>query len=188
MALDEILSEIEERRKARLSDLKQEYDRKNGELVISTQKRIDAMRQEFQSSLAAEVTNLRSRENSLIELNANRIIDDRKKELIHSALQKVMESSDKLRKSKDYPKILKKMADESRKILGKTCRIYVFKEDMELLVGEDVSELKSQKRIRGGLLGVSSDGKMELDLTFDTIFQSERENIESILAEKIKGD
>ena len=42
--------------------------------------------------------------------------------------------------------------------------------------------------IHGGLLGVSSDGKMELDLTFDTIFQSERENIESILAEKIKGD
>jgi vacuolar-type H+-ATPase subunit E/Vma4 len=51
-----------------------------------------------------------------------------------------------------------------------------------------VSELKSQKRIRGGLLGVSSDGKMEIDLTFDTIFQSERENIESLLAEKIKGD
>ena len=42
MALDEILSEIEERRKARLSDLKQEYDRKNGELVISTQKRISS--------------------------------------------------------------------------------------------------------------------------------------------------
>ena len=99
-----------------------------------------------------------------------------------------MESSDKFRKSKDYPKILKKMADESRKILGKSCRIYVFKEDMELLNDENVSELKSQKRIRGGLLGISSDGKMEIDLTFDTIFQSERENIESLLAEIIKGD
>ena len=188
MALDEILSEIEEHRKARLIDLKQEYDRKNGELVIYTQKRIDAMRQEFQSSLTSEITNLRSRENSLIELNAKKIIDDRKKELIQSALQKVMESSDRFRKSKDYPKILKKMAEESRKILGKSCRIYVFKEDMELLDDENVSELKSQKSIRGGLLGVSSDGKMELDLTFDTIFQSEKENIESLLAEKIKGD
>ncbi len=188
MALDEILSEIEERRKARLNDLKQEYDRKNGELVISTQKRIDAMRQEFQSNLTSEIASLNSRENSLIDLNVKRIIDDTKKELIQTALQKVMESSDKFRKSKDYPKILKKMADESRKILGKSCRIYVFKEDMELLNDENVSELKSQKRIRGGLLGVSSDGKMEIDLTFDTIFQSERENIESLLAEKIKGD
>jgi|GEM_PF-2318991 vacuolar-type H+-ATPase subunit E/Vma4 len=189
MGLENILSEIENNRRQRIDTLRQEYDRKTGELIISTEKRIDSIRKESEVMLSEQLNAVRAKYATALEIEERRIFKERKDHLISEALLLFDDLATSFYKTKEYKKLLTSMIKSARDLLGKDCKIFAFESDIESL-GETKGLHKFQKggRFSGGIFAVSSDGKKELDLTMDTIMAAIRENLIAEVAERIGGE
>lgn len=189
MGLESILSEIENNRKERIDALRQEYDKKTGELVISTEKQINNIRAESEAMLARQLEEARARYSTALEIEERRILKERKDHLISDALLLFDELATSFYKTKEYKKILASMVKSAKELLGKDCKIFASESDLESL-GETkgVHKLQKASRFTGGIFAVSSDGKKELDLTMDTIMEAIKENLIAEVAVRIGGE
>jgi vacuolar-type H+-ATPase subunit E/Vma4 len=189
MGLENILSEIENNRRQRIDTLRQEYDKKIGEIVISTEKRINSIRKESEAILSEQLTALRARYATALEIEERRIFKERKDHLISEGLLLFDDLATSFYKTKEYKKLLTSMIRIARDLLGKGCKIFASESDIESLGDtKELHRLQKGGRFSGGIFAVSADSKKELDLTMDTILASIRENLIAEIAARIGGE
>ena len=188
MGLENILSEIENSRRQRIDTLRQEYDKKTGELVITSEKHVNSIRKESDAMLAEQLEVVRAKYATALEIEERRIFKERKYHLISEALLLFDDLATSFYKTKEYKKLLASMIKSAKELLGKDCKIFAHESDIESL-GETKGLHRLQKvgRFAGGIFAVSSDGKKELDLTMDTIMASIKENLIAEAAVRIGG-
>jgi len=108
-------------------------------------------------------------------LEAKRITAEAKEDAIKNVLEDFFQDLKKVRKSPQYSKFLKTAVADAVAELGKGAKVHVLKGEKKLLpklanVVEDLQGL-------GGALVETQDGKIRMDLTLETLFDSRRDEV-----------
>jgi vacuolar-type H+-ATPase subunit E/Vma4 len=178
MPLEAILKSIEERLNTDRQKIADEYARKIEEIEKQAASELQRIESEYRERTEREIRTLETREISAAEIEAKRIIRDRKAELIQEKMEEAFELLESLPDDREYREIIEKMASVAKNLLGRNCTVIVKSRDAPLL-----KDMKSIKIVEqdidpfGGMLCISSDGKREVDLTISTLKKELRDVI-----------
>lgn len=185
MALENILQSIEERRNSELDRISREYEGRMSSLASDSAARLEALKAEFARRTAEDCKSLENRELSNADIEAKRMLRERKSQLIEVSLGSAYKIMDDLNSSSAYASIVEEMVDAAKRILGKEFRIRVGQAGASL-----IKETKGRKVSvedvdpHGGLIAESPDGTMELDFTVATLKRELKDRIMLEIAER----
>jgi vacuolar-type H+-ATPase subunit E/Vma4 len=120
-------------------------------------------------------------------LEAKRIIAEAKEDAINNVLEDFFKELKAARKTPGYQKFLKKAATYGVAELGKDSTVHVLKGEKKLLPKLSGAEVVEDLTGLGGALVESSDGKIRMDLTLETLFDSRRDEIRKKANELLFG-
>ncbi len=181
------MEDIDEKKKSCVDSMRKDFDTRKGELVIASEKRISDLRDLYDRKVKEATNALRARESSITDLEEKRIVLEKRNHLIEESLNSLEDSLSVLKESKEYREILSSMTVLAKKMLGDKAVFYLSPEDLKTEGKEiEAKKLSRPLHIPGGLVATSPDGKMEVDLTFDTIFREIREDLSLELENRIK--
>ncbi len=186
MALENILQSIEERRNGELERISREFQQKTDSLSKETEARLEALRNEFGRKTAEDCKSLENRELSNADIEARRIVRERKSELVEGSLSKAYDIMDALSSSDGYKDIVTAMVATARRVLGKDCVVKVGEKGAGFIKesrGKKVAVADVDPS--GGIVAESSDGSLELDLTIGTLKRELREKLMLEIAGKL---
>ena len=189
MSLENIIREVEERKKKEMSRISAEYDARKQSLESETEKEISKIKADFDHRTQEESKSIEKRELDAARMEAKKILREKATELIELNLGKSMTFLNSIREYKGYDRILKEMAETSKKALGKGCTIRVASRDAGLL--GDVKGIKVvEEEIDpfGGIIAESEDGTREMNLTVTTLSREIKEAVAVELSQRIGGD
>jgi V/A-type H+-transporting ATPase subunit E len=189
MALENILQSIEERRNRELERISRDYMQRIEHIEKETQQRLDALQNEYRRKTAEDSKSLENRELSNADIEARRIVRERRSQLVEASLGKAYEIMDGLSASSDYKDIVDQMVKTSRNMLGKDCVIRIGESGAQFIKeGRGKKVVVEEVDPLGGLIADSSDGTMELDLTFTTLKKELKDRLMLEIAAKFGAE
>lgn len=99
-----------------------------------------------------------------------------KEELINKCFTDAYHKISKLR-GKEYEEIVKGMIREGERKLGKNCKIIITREEDKKIVDEMGLTVAGKTNASGGIVLRSSDDKIIIDYTFDSILERNKEKL-----------
>ncbi len=179
MSLEEILKDIELRGKQELDELRLYYGKKLEDLQARQERTLNAQTEKIRKSTDEEKRTAERTIISSAEMEALNILRSREGSLVEEAAAKAELYLKNMRDRKDYPEILAKMVEISKKTLGTDCRIIASKEDSSKISAGGGKIFVKEVDPYGGIKAESADGTRELDLTVKAIVSELRERIVS---------
>ena len=124
-------------------------------------------------------------------IRAKQIVDAEKNAVVEKALQAVFAEISLVRETKQYDKLLRTLAEEGQKELGKESIIIVNEKDHGVAKKLFPHLSKETAPITGGAIVSTKDGKIRVDNSFEAIFEQnkdwlKREVFEEMFAGKDK--
>ena len=122
-------------------------------------------------------------------LEAKRVVSEAREDAINSAIDDIFSSLKELKKSREYKNFMSKSISAAVKELGGTrLTVHVGKGDKKLLpklpktcrVATDLDAL-------GGAVIETSDGKMKIDLTLETLIELRRDELRKMISDELFG-
>jgi V/A-type H+-transporting ATPase subunit E len=183
---------IEKLRNSLLSEAKEEAQ----QIVQTAQSHVQNMLREEKakdadrkSKAEKEVERtLRDQENERIawaRLEAKRIKAEAKEDAIKNVFENFFNTLSKSRNTPDYKGFLKKAVPEAAADLGGNVTIHCLKEDSKLIPAVKNAKVVTDLEGLGGVLVESSDGKIRVDLTLETLVETRRDEIRKRIAEEL---
>ncbi|MFA5105901.1 MAG: V-type ATP synthase subunit E [Candidatus Micrarchaeia archaeon] len=176
MGLEELKEEIVQHARSQARKSLEDADRQADSLILSAKKA-----SEEQVRLASESGQQIAMDESAeriaaAKLEAKKIQADSMEQAIAAAMDAVWAEIVALRKSKNYPKLLKKLVSEGAKELGEpNPTIYVLAADKKLLAGMKGTIDTSKSGFSGGAIIESPSGLVRVDNSFESIFASKKD-------------
>ncbi|MEM0140106.1 MAG: hypothetical protein QXZ44_05800 [Ferroplasma sp.] len=188
MSLESIINEIDSSMQQELNSIRDEYNLKIEEVTKNCNDRIEKIRSDYSAKSENDIKNIIRQYEDSIRLQSKKIIDDKRKELLNTAMEKLRTGIFAMSRSPEYQDLIKIMINEAKKQLGKDITIYCSEEEKGKV---DALELKSisvavNKKIRSGIIASSKDGKKLLDFQLSTIYNEISYDLELYLFENIK--
>lgn len=119
---------------------------------------------------------------SAANLESKRILNEAKELAVQNALEELWQEFLKIRKLKNYSKILKKLVEEGQKEIPGKKIILVNKKDKKLLKG--FSNVKDSS-IAAGAIITSSDGKIIVNNSFEALFEFQKDSLKKTLFKEL---
>ncbi len=186
MPLENILQSIEQRKEAEIERITAKYNEQASALEKETEKRIRDIASSSARRSADDCRSLENMELSNAQIEARRLIWEKRAELVELSLAKAFDLVKDIRSSKSYRKMMTEMVDLARRKLGEECTVRVSKEDISLIRSAKGVTVKTEEvDPYGGLIGESRDGSMEMDLTVTTLIRDIRDALSLELYERI---
>ena len=183
MPLDNILQSIERRKSDEAASIIAKYQSQKEAIEKETERKIKEIEQSAKKKEDEDSRALENRELSNAEIEARKLIWEKRSTLIEEYLTTAFESMKDVRSSSSYKKILAAMADAAQRKLGKDCRIMISQKDSKLMKG--LKTIEKDIDPYGGIIAESADGSMEMDLTVTTLIKDLRERLSLVLYERI---
>ncbi len=187
MTLENILLEIEERKKQELLHLEGEFQKKREAIDHEIAKGIEDLRISYMIQREEEFKVMERRSADIASLESRKILNQRRSELISDALARADQMLTKEFQGKKYESTLIKMHESAVKILGKDVTVLVDSKDKVALETNAFKAVPVSEGIRFGAIFQSADGKREIDLTLPAISKYIREKISEHIAGKFVG-
>lgn len=188
MALENIIKEVEERKRKEIERITAEYEAMKQSVESDKEKKIKQIQESFGRRKQEDAKALEKREIDAANMEAKKILRDKITELIDLNVGKSMTFLNTIRDHKEYDKIIKEMAETSKKALGKGCTIRISSKDSQLL-GEikGVNVVEEEVDPFGGIIAESSDGTREMNLTITTLSRDIKESVAVELSQRVGG-
>ena len=121
------------------------------------------------------------------KIRSKRIVADSVNRVIDNAMERLWEEFAGLPKAPGYGRMLERIIESAEKELGGKTRVYVNANDLQ--AAKKISKNVSQKTIQisGGAVISSNDGKVEIDGSFESIFESKKAELRKIISNGIYG-
>jgi vacuolar-type H+-ATPase subunit E/Vma4 len=120
-------------------------------------------------------------------LEAKRITAEAKEDAIKNVLEDLFQELKKARKSPQYERFLKDAVADAVAELGKGSKVHVPKGEKRLLPKLPGAQVVEDLEGLGGAMVDSPDGKVRMDLTLETLFDSMRDEIRKQIYEELFG-
>ena len=186
MTIEDIVNEIEEGKKTQIEKIRSDFLEREKELNQVFQKEIEDLRAEYARKTENEIRSMESREKDLADLEARRIILEKKSDLVSQGVDLIRNALMSFPSDAAYQDFLDRCAAEAKKALGDVGTLKCRKEDFERiksLFGAKCSLVAGE--MSGGFIAVSSSGKMEIDFTLENIFSEMKPKIEQFVMSRI---
>jgi vacuolar-type H+-ATPase subunit E/Vma4 len=121
-------------------------------------------------------------------LESKRIIAEAREDAIKSVLEDFFELLQKARKDKEYKRFMSTAIAQAATELGQTVTIHVLEGEKSLVPSVKGAKVVDDLEALGGAIVESSDGKVMIDLTLETLFETRRDEIRKQVYEKLFGD
>ncbi|MEK6942063.1 MAG: V-type ATP synthase subunit E [archaeon] len=124
---------------------------------------------------------------SAANLDAKQLIDEEKNAAIEKALAVVFSQLGELRGNKPYEKLLKSLAVEGIKELGKDSVVIVNSKDHGIAKKLFPNTSKEAENIAGGVIVATKDGLVRVDNSFEALFEQNKDSIKKSLFAELFG-
>ena len=184
VAAESLLKEVEEKRKSTIQMLEAEYSAKKDEVA----KRAEEQKSYIQDSAKKEAAALVQREKIRIEgaakLQSKKMVFDATEKMLENNLDALKQLLGDFANSKDYPEMLAKMVKYASRRLGGTVTVRSRPADAPALKKLGVKVTSSDLDSIGGFRATSSDGTLELDLTFEELLRNREDEARALILGK----
>ncbi len=186
MPLENILQSIEQRKAAETEQIAARFEEQMRLLDKETERRIQEIAAASARQSAEECRSLENMELSNAEIEARKLVWEKRTELVEEMLAKAFDFMKEMHSSKSYKKMTTEMVSLAVKKLGEGCTVRVNGSDAPLIKGVKGVKIKAEEvDPYGGLIGESRDGSMEIDLTITTMMKDLRDSLSLELYERI---
>ncbi len=186
MPLENILQSIEQRKATEMERITASFEVQMRDLEKITKKKIQEIVNDSARQSAEECRSLENKELSNAEIEARKLVWEKRAQLVEENLTKAFDFMKNVRSSKSYKKMITDMVDLARKKLGDGCTVTVNEADASLLKGVKGITVRMQDiDPYGGLIAESRDGSREMDLTVTTMMKDLRDGLSLELYERI---
>ena len=120
-------------------------------------------------------------------LESKRVLAEAREDAIKNTLEDFFGSLKSVRKSPEYKKFLATAVADAKDQLGKDASVHIVKGDKALLSAAKDADISEDLDALGGAMVESADGKIRIDLTLETLFESKRDEIRKQIYEKLFG-
>lgn len=118
-------------------------------------------------------------------LESKRILAESREDAIKGVLEEFFDSLEGARKTPEYKKFLAKAVPQAASELGGSVTVRVLKGDKALLPAIKGAKVNEDLDALGGAIVETSDGKIRIDLTLETLFEAQRDEIRKTIYEKL---
>ncbi|MEW6035915.1 MAG: V-type ATP synthase subunit E [Candidatus Micrarchaeota archaeon] len=120
-------------------------------------------------------------------LESKRIVAEAREDAIKSVLEEFFDELRGVRKTPEYKRFLSKAVAAAAAELGGDVTIRVVKGD-KALIGPLKAKVVEDLDSMGGAIVESPDGKIRVDITLETLFESRRDDIRKQIYERLFGE
>lgn len=184
MAAENLLKEVDDKRKGTIQMLEQEYSAKRDEVA----KRAEEQKSYIRDSANKEATSLVQREKIRIEgaakLQSKKMVFDATEKMLENNLDALKQVLADFTGSKEYPEMLGRMARYASKRLGGAITVRSRPADAAALKKLGVKLSSSDLDSIGGFKATSTDGTLELDLTFEELLRNREDQARAFILGK----
>lgn len=187
MSLQELLKEVEERSSAERDRIRGEYEAEKRKIVQETEKKLKSLDDEYKRKMGDQILSLERKERNLIEMEARRIVESKRNELVSAISSKALEivrHPFEIFQKEEYFDL---MLGSSRKKLGDKITVRCSPENEKILrkrIDSVVADLPDEEP---GIIALSQDGRRELNLTTTFMANDIREDILEEIWKRIRG-
>ena len=181
MGLDEVKQEILDKAKLEADSIIREAEQEARKIVDDFDKKVSDYRKESEANTKRVIDNLEKREIAQAEFDVKKRLLNKKKEIVDKAVIKAKEETTAYSDSRKQ-EIINTLFEKAKKEIDVKV-VYGNKKDKKFIeiLGVDFKE----RSIEGGIIAETADGKINVDLSFEEIFEDikdkELERIGSIL-------
>lgn len=184
MSVDTFLHEIENRKKKDIENIDKELTDKKSATEIKKNTVIKELQEHYSTEAKIKSEREASRIIEAGKLEAKKILFDEINKNLVSTLNVIKKDLSNYTKTQEYKKVLQKMVETSKKLLGKNILVHCREEDKSIFNSEDIT-IGSSIQTLGGIIAENNDGKKELDLTFEELLRTYEDEIKNTILEKM---
>ena len=181
VAAESLLREVEEKRKKTIQMLEEEYSAKSAEVTS----RASEQRIYISESSKKEAASLSQRERIRIsgaaKLQAKKMVFDATEKMLENNIAALKQALSDLSGSKDYSELLSRMLAYASKRLGGNIGVKCRSADAATIKKLGAKVVSSNLDSAGGFQAISSDGTLELDLTFEELLRNREEEARAFI-------
>lgn len=184
MAAESLLKEVEEKRKKTIEMLEAEYSAKKAEVTSRAAEQRAYIADSSKKEAAALVQRERIRIDGAAKLQSKKMVFDATEKMLESNVAALKQVLADFSSSKDYPALLSRMVSYASRRLGANIGVRCRQADAAALKKLGVKVLASNLDSVGGFKATSSDGTLELDLTFEELLRNREEEARAFILGK----
>lgn len=181
MAAESLLKEVEDKRKKTIASLESEYSAKKAEVT----NRAAEQKTYISESSRKEADSLAQRERIRIsgaaKLQSKKTLFDATEQMLENNIAALKQSLADIAGSKEYQGLLSKMAAYASKRLGGNISVACRTSDAAALKKLGVKVTSSNLETVGGFKATSTDGTLELDLTFEELLRNREDDARAFI-------
>jgi V/A-type H+-transporting ATPase subunit E len=145
------------------------------------------MKKEAEAEVERLLEEQRNERIAWARLESKRIVAEGREDAIKNVLEEFFEELKGIRKTPEYRRFLSKAVAAAAAELGGDVTIRVVKGDKALLSALKARVVEDLDSV-GGAIVESPDGKIRVDMTLETLFESRRDDIRKQIYEKLFGE
>lgn len=184
VAVESLLKEVEEKREKTLQMLETEYSAKKAEVVNRSSEQKQYILDSSRKEAAALAQRERIRITGAAKLQSKKMIFDATEKMLENNLVALRQVLAEVASSKEYPDLLSRMVTYASKRLGGNISVRATAADAAALKKLGVKLSSSNLDSLGGFKAASSDGTLELDLTFEELLRNHEEEARAFILGK----
>jgi len=185
MALDKVVENILSSAQMEADKRVQDAEKERARILQETDQKIDKMRKAEEKELQEALLRMRRQELSSAELEAKKIVLNKRKEILNQTFGELLKEFSKM-DPKDKSALYKKILADGKKVIHHP-KVYCPKGEADLLSGLRGCASLTETDMEPGLILESEDGTVRLDFRLRTIlegiWEKELKNVSNILFE-----
>jgi V/A-type H+-transporting ATPase subunit E len=130
-----------------------------------------------EESLKVQMEAHRNERISWARLESKRISAEAKEDAISNSLEIFFDLLKKSKGSKKYKAFIDDCVSKATEELGQNLTLYISKDEKSLLPKTFKGKVVELETLRGGLIAESADGKFRLNMSFDSLFESKKDDL-----------
>lgn len=146
-----------------------------------------ALKKDAEAEIAKLLEEQRNERIAWARLESKRIIAEAREDAIHEVLDAIFDALKDARKSPEYKKFLAKAVPQAASELGGDVVVHAMKGEKALIPAVRGSKVVDDLDCLGGAIVETADGKIRIDLTLETLFETRRDEIRKSVYDKLFG-
>jgi vacuolar-type H+-ATPase subunit E/Vma4 len=145
------------------------------------------MKKDAEKDVARRLEEQRNERIAWARLESKRVIAEAREDAIKGVLEDFFDGLKGAKKTPEYKRFLGKMIPEAANELGGEVVIHVLKGEKIMVPAVKGSKILEDLEALGGAIVETTDGKIRVDLTLETLFETKRDDIRKGIYEKLFG-
>ncbi|MFH1520027.1 MAG: V-type ATP synthase subunit E family protein [Candidatus Micrarchaeota archaeon] len=156
-------------------------------MVEEERSKVSAIKRDAKEDVEQLIEEQRNERLAWARLESRRILAEAREDAIKNVLEDFFDALKSAKKNPEYKKFISKAVAEAVAELGSDATVRVLKGERKLIPTLKNAKIIEDLDALGGAIVESNDGRIRIDLTLETLFESRRDEIRKQIDDKLFG-